>query len=211
MQNNTDRLIASLRSYSGLNATFAQQQSVSSEVRRVLKNMSNGVESAHEEYNHALSSALDANTYSRYKNAAYAQKIIDAFNKRESMRHVLTDFMKKPANEIESLANSIYKLNAFIIHAASNYFIENNIKSTDGNIRSEIDKTLSNDADGKRYQEYLDNELRRIIKFSEQEGLVDQVNLLTDIKREFLREVGIEKEKEFDMSYTPKHMDISLN
>ena len=211
MQNSTEQLIETLRSYAGLNATFAQQQSISVEAKSVLKNLSNSVELSEEEYTHALSSGMDTNSHSRYKNAFYAQKIIDAFNKRDAMRHVLTDFLKKPISEMELLAASASRINLFISNAFSDYFTNNNLKTIEDKARPTIDMSLSSNPDDQRYREYLDNEFRRIIKLTEQQGLVDQVNLLNDIKREFLREVGIEKEIGFDPSYTPQHMDISLN
>ncbi len=211
MSSHESHLVDTIKSHSGLTATFAKQQAVSSEAQRVMKNMAKGVEAAHEEYNHALSSALDANTYSRYKTAHYAQKIIDSFNKRESMRQMAHDFMNKPINEIESLSSNATRLNSYMGQFFTNYVIDNNIKSSDGNIRSEVDRRLNGNDDPRKYQEYLDNELRRIIKYTELEGQVEQVNLLNEIKREFLREVGIEHEKQYDASYTPQHADISLN
>ena len=211
MSSHESHLVDVIKSHSGLTTTFAKQQSVSSDAQRVMKSIAKGVEAAHEEYNHALSSALDANTYSRYKTAHYAQKIIDTFNKRESMKHMAHDFMNKPVNEIESLSSSATRLNSYMSQFLKNYVVENNIKSSDGNIRSEVDRRLSGNDDARKYQEYLDNELRRIIKYTELEGQVEQVNLLNEIKREFLREVGIEHDKKYDASYTPQHADITLN
>lgn len=208
--NTANQLLETLRTYSGLGTTFAQQQSISMDAHKVLKNMANMVESAHEEYNHSLSSALDANTYSRYKKAVYAKKVVESFNKRQSLKTALQDMMALPSAELEKMASNQSMLNSFVSGAISNYYISNKVRSPDNVIQSETDRIIGNNEDSKLYREYLDNQLRLIIRRSEEEGMVEQVNLLNDIKRDFLLEVSIDKEHERNMGYTPKHTEVTL-
>lgn len=206
----TNQLVETLLAYTGLSTAFAQQQSISVDTQKMLKNVANMVESAHEEYNHSLSSALDANTYSRYKKAVYAKKVCDTFNKRQSLKTALQDLMALPSAELEIMASDQFKLNTFISGAVSDYVISHNVRSTDAIIRSEVDRHIGTNEDGRMYQEYLNNQLRLIIRHSKEEGLVEQVNLLNDIRREFFLEVSIDKEQLQNMEFTPKYAEIAL-